>query len=116
MQNWATVFLPAAFGSAIQELAYWWQLRHKLSAKKYQEQMRSVAYWIIVSAMVIGSGIGTVIWLWSETVAPKDAMILGAGFPLMFKHAVDVSLTKRGHLGPSQGAPEWTLGSYFSMR
>ena len=60
MGAWGAVFLPAVFGSAIQELAYWWQLRFKLSNKKYQEQMRSVAYWVVVIAMVIGSGIGTV--------------------------------------------------------
>jgi uncharacterized membrane-anchored protein len=67
MQTWVTIILPAAFGAAIQELAYWWQLRHKLSARKYQEQMRSTAYWIVVVAMVIGSGIGTLIWCRGES-------------------------------------------------
>lgn len=50
MESWQAIFLPAAFGSAIQELAYWWQLRFKLSGKKYKEQMRRVDYWVIVLA------------------------------------------------------------------
>lgn len=120
MENWGTVFLPAAFGSAVQELAYWWELRFKLSQKKYQEQMRSVAYWIIVLAMVVGSGIGTVIWFASQSTAPKDALILGAAFPLIFKHAVGV-VEARPNLGggvPRRLRPDapWSIMSYLTMR
>jgi hypothetical protein len=119
MANWATVFLPAAFGSAVQELAYWWELRFKLTEKKYREQMRSVAYWIVVFAMVVGSGIGTVVWFSSETVEARDVLILGAAFPLLFKHAVS-AVEARANLGRvpqrlRQDAP-WSILSYITMR
>jgi hypothetical protein len=42
MNAWSTVFLPAAFGSALQELLYWYESRKKLSNKVYQAQLRSV--------------------------------------------------------------------------
>jgi len=79
--------------------------------------MRSVAYWVIVLAMVIGSGVGTTIWFGSETVVAKDAMVLGAAFPLIFKHAVDAAVTKSKTLGsPPVNKDEWSLLSYFAMR
>ena len=119
MSTWQAVFLPAAFGSAIQELAYWWQLRFKLNAKKYQEQMQSAEYWIVVALMILGSGIGTVFWFGMQEPAAKDSMVLGASFPLIFKHAVDVAGASRPHLGAATSSEggRWTiLRSYFAMR
>ena len=119
MGTWQTVFLPAAFGSAIQELAYWYQLRFKLSSKKYQQQMRAIEYWVIVALMVVGSGIGTMFWVATQVPAPKDCMVLGAAFPLIFKHAFDAAAGKRPHLGDRPVEPDegsWNLRSYFGMR
>lgn len=46
------VMLPAALGAALQELLYWWQLRFKLTQDKYQTELRSPVYWILVTAMI----------------------------------------------------------------
>jgi hypothetical protein len=112
-----SVLLPAAFGAAIQELAYWWELRFKLSSEKYKAQIRSPGYWIVVILMIGGSAIGTMYWFGSQNVTPKDALVLGAAFPLIFKHAVDTASSARRTLGvaPASGVRS-VLRSYFSMR
>ena len=37
--------LVATFGAVIQEVAYWYELRAKLTAQKYDSLMESKAYW-----------------------------------------------------------------------
>jgi hypothetical protein len=110
-----TVFLPAAFGSALQELLYWYDSRKKLSNKTYQAQLRSAAYWLIIIAMIIATGAGALIWFYHQDPAPKDCLLLGAAFPTLFKHAV--SATARGprmgdHVAP-KSQPVW---SYFTQK
>lgn len=110
-----STFLPAAFGSALQELLYWYDSRRKISQKVYQAQLRSPAYWSIIALMIVGTGIAATIWYHGEHPAPKDCMLLGASFPVLFKHVV--SATERGtRLGTrpiERIRPVW---SYFSQR
>jgi hypothetical protein len=115
MDTLVQIVLPAGFGALVQELAYWWQLRFKLDAPAYQRQMRSWLYWLIVVLMIFGSAAGTAIWFSGEHVSAKDAMIIGASFPLLFKHAVGVSATSRARLGADRpGAPgAGVIASYF---
>jgi hypothetical protein len=117
MNQLANVLLPAAFGAAMQELGYWWQLRFKLSVQKYRAQIRSPEYWIIVFIMIGGSAVGTMYWFGTQITAPKDCMVLGASFPLIFKHAVDIMSHKRPTLGNGQDGKRLDiLRSYFQMR
>jgi hypothetical protein len=104
--------LPAFLGAVLQELLYWWQLRYSLDDAKLQALLRSRQYWIIVGLMVAGSTLGTVYWFWSEKVGPKDYLLVGAAFPMLFKSAVSTTVDSRKRLGQ----PNSTFLSYFTMR
>jgi hypothetical protein len=99
--------LPAIFGSAFQELLYWYDLRSKLDADKYDRMWRSPAYWIITFLMVVGSAYGTTIWFEGQNVGPKDFMIVSAAFPLLFKKGISAA-NKRVTLGAGDA-----IRSYF---
>lgn len=78
----------AAFtGAVIQELAWWYELRHELQHDKYATLMRSPAYWVVVALMIAGSTAGPIILHWDtlHSYSSGDFMVFGAAFPLIFK-------------------------------
>ena len=93
-----TVFLPAAFGSALQELLYWYDFRKKLSNKTYQAQLRSVGYWTIIIAMIIATGAGALISVLpsrprSERLSPLRRRL---SFPVQARRQCDRSRNPAG--------------------
>jgi hypothetical protein len=110
------IFLPAAFGAAMQELIYWWQLRFKLNQKKYIAQIRSPIYWALVFAMIVASALGTVVWFSDHSTVARDCMIFGAAFPLIFKHTVNATTDSRRTLGGNDLSGHEVIRTYFDMR
>jgi hypothetical protein len=103
-----------AVGAAVQEIAHWYGLRHRLSESKVQALAKSTPYWSITALMVIASGLGTWAWYGGNPQALRTYFLTGAAFPLVLKKAV--SVFGRGlHLGA--GAPEravqFSLQEYF---
>lgn len=94
------IALSSSLGSSLQELIYWYSLRHKLEEKQYAELARSLGYWIIVSLMVLGAGLTAIVWFNGEpTPRLKDAFAFGVGLPLLIKQLG--STTKEVHFGSS---------------
>jgi hypothetical protein len=79
--------LSAFTGALIQELGWWYEIRHDLSAAKYKSLLHSPGYWIIVMLMVAASTIGPLIFHWGKlsSYGTGDFLIFGAAFPLIFK-------------------------------
>jgi len=50
------------FGAILQELLFWYNARYKLAAEEYRAILTSARYWIVVTAMAIGSGIAAYVW------------------------------------------------------
>jgi hypothetical protein len=97
--SWITPFFLAAFGAVIQEVGHWYELRKNLALKRYQQLIHSSAYWVITFAMTVCSGAGTAIWWYGETHTPKDYLVMGVAFPIIFKKAVSVFARKPLQLG-----------------
>lgn len=99
----------ASFGALCQELAHWYDLRHKLEHRQYEKLLHSWKYWLITFIMIAISGIGT--WLlYGDKLNLKDVFfIMGAAFPIIFKKLV-VTIGNEVRLG---GKQESTLMYYF---
>lgn len=87
------IILIASFGAAMLELIYWYELRKRLENRRYRKLLRSIWYWLIVIAFILGSGLATWIWYGMEPTgrmsrAPREYLLLGAVMPLLFKKAV----------------------------
>lgn len=84
-QLW-TIAGPAALGAAVQELIYWYNLRHQLDEERYQRLIASKGYWIVVGAFVIGAALSAMVWFaGGEKVSHKESFIFGVGLPLLIK-------------------------------
>lgn len=100
-----TVLALASFtGAVVQELIWWYDVRHELNDKKYADLIRSKGYWIIVSLTVLVSTIGPLLLHHREldNYRPLDFMIFGAGFPLFFKQLSGNAIrqVRKTKLGP----------------
>lgn len=116
MDTLTYVFLPAAFGAAMQEFGYWWQLRYRIEEAQYKAQLKSVAYWVIVLIMILGSGIGTVFWYQDRVGASKDYVVFGAAFPLIFKQFVGALADRAPTMGTETPKTADVVRSYFQIR
>ena len=78
-----------SFGAFLQELLHWYGLRFKLSSEEYDNLLKSVRYWIIISLMVISAGILTYIWFAdsSNHRSLREFILFGFSFPLILKKA-----------------------------
>jgi hypothetical protein len=87
------IILIAAFGAAMLELIYWYELRKRLENRRYRKLLRSWAYWFVIGSFVVGSGVATWIWYGMEPAGkmsqdPRDYFLVGAALPLLLKGAV----------------------------
>ena len=105
--NYLIAFGVAAVGAALQEVLYWYGLKQQLHQPEYDSMLRSRRYWIIVGAMIIGSGLGTSIVYGGRIQAPDVLIVLGAAFPLTFKKLIAAS----GE--PRLGATESSTRGYW---
>jgi len=62
MKSTVAQIAVAMLGAALQEFVYWYDMRSKLDAAKYQRMMHSKVYWFITVGMMWLSGFGT--WAW----------------------------------------------------
>jgi len=54
------------FGAVLQELLFWYKAKTKLDTEEYKAILTSTRYWIVVTAMAIGSGIAAYVWFTPE--------------------------------------------------
>lgn len=78
----------AAVGAGLQELVFWYELRARLEAHNYRALRSSAAYWITTVLMIIGSGVGAVIWFYPDSTTLRTYLLTGAAFPLLLKKGV----------------------------
>ena len=100
----------AAFGSGLQEIVYWYNLRHSLDEDVYHKLVRSRGYWLAVAAMVAAAGVAALIWFDNEWPKPRDALVFGASVPLFIKQLGRAGAT-RVTFGPDRFA---FFKSYFA--
>lgn len=104
--------LVASLGAGIQELAYWYEIKEKISAEKYQSLIRSPSYWLVVILMILASGIGTAIWYVEQPQVLRTYLLTGAAFPLVLKKAIAVTLLgEKTKLGPEKISRSYFLQS-----
>jgi hypothetical protein len=103
--------LTASFGSVLQELVYWYEIRHKMAAPKSTALFRSSAYKLTTIAMIVLTGPAVVIWYSGDAVTLRDYMLTGAAFPLIFKKAAATFRLGSRRLGA--GYRESFLDSYL---
>lgn len=100
--------LASSFGAAVQEIIYWYNLRHNLDEVKYVSLMRSGGYWLALSAMVAGTGLAAFFWFSGPAwPAAREALTFGIGLPLLVKQ-----LGNAAGGGVKFGARD-TLSRYF---
>jgi len=102
MKPYMFAILVGTFGAVLQELLFWYNAKTKLATDEYRGILMSPGYWIIVTAMAIGSGIAAYIWFFPDAQAARTYLLFGAAFPVLFKKAVDAFITKQTTLGGSE--------------
>jgi len=101
MDSHCAKIVAAAFGAFAFEVVQWYDLRAKLSAKKYQKLIRSKGYWIItVLMMIVGSGGAAILFL--DRLAAPEMMVAGAAFPTLFKKLVSAFKPTGVRLGEAE--------------
>jgi hypothetical protein len=103
-----------SFGAILQELLFWYNARTKLDTEEYRAILDSVRYWLVVTAMIIGSGIASYVWFSPDQQAARTYLLFGAAFPVLFKKAVDAFNPARTHLG-KEDAKINALTNYFKV-
>ena len=101
------------FGAVLQELLFWYNAKTKLDTEEYKAILTSTRYWIVVTAMAIGSGIAAYIWFTPEQQAARTYLLFGAAFPVLFKKAVDAFIPRQAKLGTTKEAEKQPLTNYF---
>lgn len=79
--------MPALLGASLQEILHWYELREKLTLKKYKSLLNSRAYWIVTLLMTLSSALGTFYLLAGSSVGylPRDYLIYSFVFPIILK-------------------------------
>ncbi len=109
--------LIGSFGAFLQEILFWYEARTKLSARKYRALLESVGYWVTTGLMVVGAGVGSWLWLWSEPALqnPRTYLLLGAAFPIIFKKVVAAFIPKATRLGARDKPERVSAVDYFNL-
>jgi hypothetical protein len=84
------------FGAVLQELLFWYNAKDKLESQEYRAIIASAKYWIVVSAMAVGSGIAAYLWFSPDQQAARTYLLVGAAFPVLFKKSVDAFIRSPG--------------------
>jgi len=88
------LYAAAFFGAAIQELAYWFEIRDRLEDGRSR---LTIGYWVITVLMILASTIGTLFWFDNHRSSdPRDFIVTAAAFPLIMKRAVSAVAAARG--------------------
>jgi len=85
-------------GAIALETVHWYQLREHLHLAKYRRLLRSRAYWVITTIMVVVGGVGSLI-LFEDRLGPGELFVAGAAFPTLLKKLVAGFTTKQVTLG-----------------
>jgi hypothetical protein len=101
------------FGAILQELLFWYNARTKLDTEEYRAILASTRYWIVLMAMVVGSGIASYLWFRPTAQEARTYLLFGAAFPALFKKAVDAFIPAQTHLGAKEEVKRKVLRDYF---
>jgi len=104
----------AAFGALLQELAFWYDARSKLTQAKYKKILHSFGYWFFGILMTLASGAGTWIWFDPDPQKPRTYLLMGAAFPVLFKKLVAAFISKETKLGLTSEEEQPALKSYLA--
>ena len=89
-----------AFGAAVQEGLYWWNVRKKLDDQEIQKiKAHFGAYILIVLAMIFCSGVAGYLWFRPAHETARTYLLFGAAFPVLFKKVVDAFISDSPKLG-----------------
>lgn len=92
MDNALYVILVACFGSLVQEILHWYNLRKKLEVEEFEKLLNSKGYWIITILFILISGPVTFIILSEEfnlgALTLKVPFITGIGLPMILKKLI----------------------------
>jgi hypothetical protein len=117
MKPFMFAILVGTFGAVLQELLFWYNAKTKLATEEYRAILTSPGYWIIVTAMAIGSGISAYIWFSPDMQAARTYLLFGAAFPVLFKKAVEAFIPTQTKLGAEREgkkpSKKNTLTDYF---
>jgi hypothetical protein len=110
-----TFFLAACAGSLIFEVVHWYDLRGKLPSDQLMKMARSWLYWVITLAMIVGSGVISIIWYSGEdrVVPLKEYFIAGAVAPLLFKKLISTITDRQPTLGDTTFGASDVVKAYF---
>jgi hypothetical protein len=102
-----TIFFSAALGSSFQEILHWYEKRFEISISD-AKIAQIFTYLIVTILMILGCAYGTDIWMSSSDAkySPRDAMVFGAAFPLIFKKAVQAAAAERPRLQLGGSRPQ----------
>ena len=102
-----------ALGALLQELLFWYNAKTKLDTAEYRAILKSAWYWLVITGMAVGSGVASYFWFSPEQQSARTYLLFGAGFPVLFKKAVDAFIPKETHLGTD--SEHTRLRSYFKV-
>lgn len=90
MSSYVAPFIASLFGAFLQELSHWYQIRSRISHKRYKQIIYSKSYWIITIIMVVSTPFGVLLWFYDslDSLKMRDFIMFGAAFPLAFKSIV----------------------------
>jgi hypothetical protein len=113
MKPAAFAIVVGTFGAVLQELLFWYNARTKLDTEEYRAILASPRYWIVVTAMAIGSGIASFMWFAPDQQVGRTYLLFGAAFPVLFKKAVDAFVPAQTKLGANEETKKRVLRNYL---
>ncbi len=101
-------------GAAIQELFWWYNIRHKLTLKRYKNLIRSRGYWLTSFAMVFATAAGVMLWKREtiENYEMVDFFVFGVAIPILIKELISIAGKKERKIGAYSSS---SINSYFLM-
>jgi hypothetical protein len=101
-------------GAATQELFWWYNIRHKLTLKRYKNLIRSRGYWITSFAMVLVTAAGVMLWKRNtiDNYEALDFFVFGVAIPILIKELVSIAGKKERKIGAYSSS---SINSYFLM-
>lgn len=102
MDSFLVPFVCALVGAVFQEILKIYTL-YSSGTPDDLTRVKRPGYIILSAIVILCSAAGSVVWNLGNTIGPRDYLVMGAAFPLMFKAAVNAvaSSTGRTTLGPA---------------
>ena len=114
MEHSLLLLLSLIAGAVTQEFFWWYNIRHKLTLKRYKNLVRSSGYWIASFAMVASTTVAIMVWKLDQldNYSVIDFFIFGAALPIFIKEMISISGKKERKIGAYSSS---SINSYFLM-